>query len=139
MANLFRTLIYWPFRFDTGVGGLVLSDQYLQLATKLPSHNVYGLGENLHDSFRHPMETHPRLYPAFARDFPPTVSNSATLQQTYSPSFARDVLPTVSNSAILQQSYSPSFVRDFPPTVSNSVTLQQSYSPSFVRNVHSHS
>nr|KAG5714023.1 hypothetical protein BaRGS_020351 [Batillaria attramentaria] len=61
-------------RFDTGIGGLILSDQYLQLATRLPSKNVYGFGENLHDSFRHPMDSpYPRMYPAFSRDLPPTM------------------------------------------------------------------
>ncbi|XP_070183432.1 maltase-glucoamylase-like [Littorina saxatilis] len=56
---------------DTSVGGLILSDQYLQLATRLPSGNVYGFGENLHNSFRHPIGTHPSLYSAFSRDIDP--------------------------------------------------------------------
>ncbi|KAK7508259.1 hypothetical protein BaRGS_00000498, partial [Batillaria attramentaria] len=54
--------------FDTGVGGLVLSDQFLQLSTKLASRNVYGLGENLHETFRHQFG---KSWPAFARDQPP--------------------------------------------------------------------
>ena len=68
-------------RLDTGVGGLILSDQYLQLATRLPSHNLYGFGENLHRSFRHSPDTQPRLYPAFARDVAPTVSDEQEEQQ----------------------------------------------------------
>ena len=59
---------------DTSVGGLMLSDQYLQLATRLPTTNVYGFGENLHKSFKHPFDTHPHVYSAFARDLAPTVS-----------------------------------------------------------------
>ncbi|XP_076462036.1 maltase-glucoamylase-like [Babylonia areolata] len=73
--------------WDTGVGGLVLSDQFLQLATRLPSVKVYGLGENLHDSLRHPFSTtntssssssssSDSTWPAFARDQPPSFSLS---------------------------------------------------------------
>ena len=51
----------------------MLSDQFLQLATRLPSVNVYGLGENLHDTFRHNMNS---TWPAFARDQPPSFSVS---------------------------------------------------------------
>lgn len=54
--------------FDTGVGGLVLSDQFLQLVTRLPSDRVYGLGENSHDTFKHQFD---KSWPAFARDQPP--------------------------------------------------------------------
>nr|KAG5709612.1 hypothetical protein BaRGS_001662 [Batillaria attramentaria] len=51
--------------FDTGVGGLVLSDQFLQLVTRLPSDNVYGMGENTHKTFKHQFGL---SWPAFARD-----------------------------------------------------------------------
>ncbi|XP_025110817.1 maltase-glucoamylase, intestinal-like [Pomacea canaliculata] len=53
--------------FDTEVGGLVLSDQFLQITTRLPSRNIYGLGENVHDTFRHQLNL---SWPAFARDQP---------------------------------------------------------------------
>jgi hypothetical protein len=33
--------------FDTSLGGLTLSDQFLQLATKLPSAHVYGFAEQV--------------------------------------------------------------------------------------------
>ena len=59
------------FSWDTGVGGLVLSDQFLQIATRLPSVNVYGFGENVHESFRHNLEF--KSWPLFARDQPPGV------------------------------------------------------------------
>lgn len=55
--------------FDTGVGGLVLSDQFLQLSTKLASRNVYGLGEHEHETFKHTLG---KSWPAFARDQPPS-------------------------------------------------------------------
>ncbi|KAL4647067.1 sucrase-isomaltase, intestinal [Arapaima gigas] len=52
--------------FDTTVGPLVFADQYLQLSAKLPSHNIYGLGEHVHQNFRH--DTNWRTWPIFTRD-----------------------------------------------------------------------
>jgi alpha-glucosidase (family GH31 glycosyl hydrolase) len=42
--------------FDTSIGGLVLSDQFLQIATRLDSANVYGFGEHEHPSLKHDMD-----------------------------------------------------------------------------------
>jgi len=39
--------------FDTSIGGLVLNNQFLQIVTRLQSSNVYGFGENNHDSLKH--------------------------------------------------------------------------------------
>jgi hypothetical protein len=33
--------------FDTALGGLTVSDQFLQVAAKLPSANVYGFAEQV--------------------------------------------------------------------------------------------
>ncbi|XDV11576.1 hypothetical protein PO909_000477, partial [Leuciscus waleckii] len=52
--------------FDTTIGPLVFDDQYLQLSAKLPSHNIYGLGEHVHQTFRH--DTNWRTWPIFTRD-----------------------------------------------------------------------
>lgn len=52
--------------FDTTIGPLVFADQYLQLSAKLPSHNIYGLGEHVHQTFRH--DTNWRTWPIFTRD-----------------------------------------------------------------------
>lgn len=54
------------FRFDTTMAPLVFADQYLQLSAKLPSHNIYGLGEHVHQNFRH--NTDWRTWPIFTRD-----------------------------------------------------------------------
>uniref|UniRef100_A0A2C9KG08 P-type domain-containing protein n=1 Tax=Biomphalaria glabrata TaxID=6526 RepID=A0A2C9KG08_BIOGL len=64
--------------FDIGVGpgGLVLSDQFLQITTKLPSTNVYGLGEHVHDHFKHEMN---KTWTSFARDQPPSWDAMANL------------------------------------------------------------
>ncbi|XP_064624521.1 maltase-glucoamylase-like [Lineus longissimus] len=56
--------------WDTSVGGFMFADQFLQIATKLPSRNIYGFGENLHHSFRHDLNF--RTWPMFARDQPPS-------------------------------------------------------------------
>ncbi|XP_053395701.1 maltase-glucoamylase-like [Mercenaria mercenaria] len=63
--------------WDTGVGGLVLSDQFLQISTKLPTKKVYGFGENLHDQFQHDFNF--TTWPMFARDQAPSHWNYANL------------------------------------------------------------
>ena len=55
--------------WDTGVGGLVFTAQFLQIATQLPSENIYGFGENLHYNFKH--DTDFKTWPLWARDQPP--------------------------------------------------------------------
>ncbi|XP_061575113.1 sucrase-isomaltase, intestinal isoform X2 [Cololabis saira] len=52
--------------FDTTFAPLVFADQYLQLSAKLPSHNIYGLGEHVHTRYRH--DTNWRTWPIFTRD-----------------------------------------------------------------------
>ncbi|XP_054598752.1 sucrase-isomaltase, intestinal isoform X2 [Nothobranchius furzeri] len=52
--------------FDTTMAPLVFADQYLQLSAKLPSHNIYGLGEHVHTRYRH--DTNWRTWPIFTRD-----------------------------------------------------------------------
>ncbi|XP_074535530.1 sucrase-isomaltase, intestinal [Halichoeres trimaculatus] len=52
--------------FDTTMGPLVFADQYLQLSAKLPSHNIYGLGEHVHRNYRH--DTYWKTWPIFTRD-----------------------------------------------------------------------
>lgn len=53
-------------RFDTTFAPLVFDDQYLQLSAKLPSHNIYGLGEHVHKQYLH--DTNWRTWPIFTRD-----------------------------------------------------------------------
>ncbi|KAK7797627.1 hypothetical protein U0070_006683, partial [Myodes glareolus] len=56
--------------FDSSIGPLIFSDQYLQLSTFLPSANVYGLGEHIHQQYRHDMNW--KTWPLFSRDTFPT-------------------------------------------------------------------
>uniref|UniRef100_A0A7N8WS69 alpha-glucosidase n=1 Tax=Mastacembelus armatus TaxID=205130 RepID=A0A7N8WS69_9TELE len=52
--------------FDTTMAPLVFADQYLQLSARLPSHNIYGLGEHVHTQYRH--NTNWKTWPIFTRD-----------------------------------------------------------------------
>ncbi|CAG2168009.1 unnamed protein product [Oppiella nova] len=54
---------------DTSIGGLVFSDQFIQIASYLPSNNVYGLGENTHPSLRHNLNY--KTWPLFTKDNAP--------------------------------------------------------------------
>uniref|UniRef100_F1SRR8 Maltase-glucoamylase 2 (putative) n=1 Tax=Sus scrofa TaxID=9823 RepID=F1SRR8_PIG len=55
---------------DTSIGPLQVAQQYLQLSFRLPSANVYGLGEHVHQQYRHSMAW--RTWPIFTRDATPT-------------------------------------------------------------------
>ncbi|KAL6037194.1 hypothetical protein STEG23_003004 [Scotinomys teguina] len=59
--------------FDTSVGPLVYSDQYLQISTKLPSEYIYGFGEHIHKRFRH--DLYWKTWPIFTRDELPGDNN----------------------------------------------------------------
>ncbi|KAG1696103.1 Maltase-glucoamylase, intestinal [Nymphon striatum] len=60
-------------KWDTSIGGLTFADQFLQIATKLPTDKIYGFGENTHSKFKHDMNY--VTWPIFARDdFPGTVN-----------------------------------------------------------------
>ncbi|XP_023568521.1 maltase-glucoamylase, intestinal [Octodon degus] len=55
--------------FDSSIGPLLFADQFLQLSIRLPSANVYGLGEHVHQQYRHDMNW--RTWPIFTRDTTP--------------------------------------------------------------------
>ncbi|XP_006861321.1 PREDICTED: maltase-glucoamylase, intestinal [Chrysochloris asiatica] len=55
--------------FDSSIGPLLFDDQFLQLSIRLPSANVYGLGEHVHQQYRHDMNW--KTWPIFARDTTP--------------------------------------------------------------------
>ena len=55
--------------FDSGLGGLVLSDQFLQISGKLPSENIYGFAEHEQPSFKHSVDW--VTWGMWARDHPP--------------------------------------------------------------------
>uniref|UniRef100_A0A2K5D9Z9 alpha-glucosidase n=1 Tax=Aotus nancymaae TaxID=37293 RepID=A0A2K5D9Z9_AOTNA len=55
--------------FDSSIGPLLFADQFLQLSSRLPSANVYGLGEHVHQQYRHDMNW--KTWPIFNRDTTP--------------------------------------------------------------------
>lgn len=59
----------WP-RLDTSIGPLQFAQQYLQLSFHLPSANVYGLGEHVHQQYRHSLAW--KTWPIFTRNATPT-------------------------------------------------------------------
>uniref|UniRef100_A0A8C3N201 alpha-glucosidase n=1 Tax=Geospiza parvula TaxID=87175 RepID=A0A8C3N201_GEOPR len=59
--------------FDTTIGPLQYADQFLQLSIRLPSSNIYGVGEHVHKQYRHDVNW--RTWPLFSRDTPPSVDN----------------------------------------------------------------
>ncbi|XP_028650310.2 sucrase-isomaltase, intestinal [Erpetoichthys calabaricus] len=68
--------------FDTSIGPLQFADQYLQLTAKLPSLNVYGLGEHVHQHFLHDMNW--KTWPIFTRDgFPNGGTHNLYGHQTF--------------------------------------------------------
>ncbi len=52
--------------WDSSLGPIIFQKLQRQISTRLPSKNVYGLGENMHTSFKHDMNY--RNWPVFARD-----------------------------------------------------------------------
>lgn len=57
-------------RFDTTIGPLIYSEQFLQLSIRLPSANIYGVGEQVHKQYRHDVNW--RTWPMFSRDTAPS-------------------------------------------------------------------
>ena len=50
----------------------VFSDRYQQLFLRLATENVFGFGENTHETFRHNFNVDSLTYSVFARDEPPS-------------------------------------------------------------------
>ncbi|XP_037703405.1 sucrase-isomaltase, intestinal-like [Choloepus didactylus] len=55
--------------WETSLGGLIFSNQFLQMTTTLPSTSVYGFGEHEHPSFKHDVNF--VKYGMFSRDQSP--------------------------------------------------------------------
>ncbi|CAG0897798.1 unnamed protein product [Darwinula stevensoni] len=57
--------------WDTSVGRVIFEDQFLQISTLLPSEDVYGFGENTHETFLHDFSA-ALTFVLSAKDEPPT-------------------------------------------------------------------
>ncbi|CAJ0599537.1 unnamed protein product [Cylicocyclus nassatus] len=53
--------------WDTSLGGLIFCNQFIQIATKLPSEEMYGWGENTHATLKHRFDRY-TTWALFARD-----------------------------------------------------------------------
>ncbi len=53
-------------RWDTSIGPIIYERLNRQISTKLPSENIYGMGENKHQSFKHNLNY--QNWPVFGRD-----------------------------------------------------------------------
>ncbi|XP_037382547.1 sucrase-isomaltase, intestinal [Talpa occidentalis] len=60
--------------FDTSIGPLVYSNQYLQISAKLANEYMYGFGEHIHKRFRH--DLYWKTWPIFTRDQLPGGNNN---------------------------------------------------------------
>uniref|UniRef100_A0A1I8B965 P-type domain-containing protein n=1 Tax=Meloidogyne hapla TaxID=6305 RepID=A0A1I8B965_MELHA len=88
--------------WDTSIGGLLFSDQYIQIATYLPSDRIYGFGENPHQSLKHDFSKYTN-WGMLGRDQPPDYynPNSANLYgptpeqviQQFQQIFGRPIMP----------------------------------------------
>jgi len=56
--------------WDTSIGGLLFSDQYIQISTYLPTDKIYGFGETIHKTLKHDFTKY-TTWGMFARDQPP--------------------------------------------------------------------
>ena len=57
-------------RFDSSnAGGFIFADQFLQISTLLPSHNIYGIGEH---RTKLKLNINWQLFTLFNKDQPPT-------------------------------------------------------------------
>ena len=72
-------LVLWD-SFDTLVGGLQFSDQFLQIATRLDSDKVYGFGEREHRTLLHDLSKY-NTESMYARDIGVGVSVHCTRAQ----------------------------------------------------------
>lgn len=62
--------LHFLARFDTSIGPLQYADQFLQLSIKLPSSNIYGVGEHVHKQYKHDVNW--KTWPIFSRDIGPS-------------------------------------------------------------------
>lgn len=68
--------------WDTTIGGLLFADQYIQIATILPSDKIYGFGDNVHGTLKHQFDRY-LTYSMFARDQAPDSSNPQSGNNIY--------------------------------------------------------
>ncbi|KAK0393144.1 hypothetical protein QR680_000074 [Steinernema hermaphroditum] len=64
--------------WDTSIGGLFFGDQFIQIATFLPSDKIYGFGQNIHQTLKHDLSRY-TTWGMFSRDWGPDSKDFNTL------------------------------------------------------------
>ena len=70
------------FKKDILSGGLLFADKFIQIATYLPSANVFGFGDHVHKQLMRNL-TRYTTWPMFARDIPPDSGPNPSTQNLY--------------------------------------------------------
>ncbi|VDM46565.1 unnamed protein product, partial [Toxocara canis] len=68
--------------WDTSIGGMLFADQYIQIATLLPSDKIYGFGENVHKTLKHSFDAY-KTWGMFARHQSSDLVNVSTGHNLY--------------------------------------------------------
>ncbi|CAI5447193.1 unnamed protein product [Caenorhabditis angaria] len=68
--------------WDTSIGGMQFADKFIQIATYLPSKNIYGFGDHVHKKIKHNLERY-TVWPMFARDIGPDSGSALSTQNLY--------------------------------------------------------
>lgn len=68
--------------WDTSIGGMQFADKFIQIATYLPSSNIFGFGEHIHRRLKHDLSRY-TVWPMFARDIGPDSSSPLSTQNLY--------------------------------------------------------
>ncbi|EYB85228.1 hypothetical protein Y032_0302g1857 [Ancylostoma ceylanicum] len=68
--------------WDTSIGGMQFADKFIQIATYLPSSNVFGFGQHVHHRLRHDLSRY-TVWPMFARDIGPDSTSPLSTQNLY--------------------------------------------------------
>jgi len=68
--------------WDTSIGGLIFGEKYIQISAFIPTYNIYGFGEHIHQTLKHDLTDTYKTWPMFARDQGPD-SASESRQNLY--------------------------------------------------------
>lgn len=66
MFYMMALAYFFNFSWDTSLGPIIFENFNRQIATKLPTPNIYGMGENKHEAFKHDLTY--KNWPIFNRD-----------------------------------------------------------------------
>lgn len=68
--------------WDTNIGGMQFADKFIQIATYLPTKNIFGFGDHIHKKIKHNLDRY-TTWPMFARDIGPDSGSALSTQNLY--------------------------------------------------------